>query len=286
VGSESLRPTNEVEKHGTHDQSSHGNWAGTRQVAGSITEKQAGEFKGGSAEAHLVSDGKGGLRFSDERQALHNAIVEEALRGIPVSANPTYYMMGGGPTAGKSSMIERDDVSVPNSSKAVQVNPDDIKLKLPEYNQKSTEERAPYTHEESSHIAKRIQNEAMAKGLDVVLDGTGDSSVTKANAKIDKAREAGYKVVGFYATIPMSEALRRNEERAIKTGRKVPPAVVREIHSSVSRVFPELAPKFDSVKLFDTTTRDVKLIAEGTRGSQLSVLDQRLYAEFLAKGGE
>lgn len=277
--------TNEVEKHGTHDQSSHGNWAGTRQVAASITEKQVDEFKGGSAEVHLVSDGKGGLRFSDERQALHNAIVEESLRGIPVSTNPTYYMMGGGPTAGKSTMIERDDVNVPGGSKAVQVNPDNIKLKLPEYNQKSVEERAPYTHEESSHIAKRIQNEAMAKGLDVVLDSTGDSSFKKANAKIDKAREAGYQVVGFYATISISEALKRNEERAIKTGRKVPPAVVREIHASVSKVFPELAPKFDSVKLFDTTS-DVKLIAEGTRGTQISILDQSLYADFLAKGGE
>lgn len=277
-----------VFKHGTHDQGSHGSWAKGRAVrsGGSISDKDAESFKGGSAEKHLVSDGQGGLRFSDERQALHDSIVKNALDGVPQSNDPTFFMLGGGPASGKSSLITRGDVAIPNTNnrEAVLVNPDDYKLQLPEYKSQPVENAANYTHEESSYIAKRIQNEAFANGQDIVLDGTGDSSYDKASAKIKKAQDNGYKVKGYYATISTEEALRRNNDRAARTGRKVIPAVLVETHASVSRIFPRLSAQFDEVKLFDTTS-GVKLIAERRRGSELNIRDNAGYRDFLAKAG-
>lgn len=276
----------EVEKHGTHDQQSHGSWATGRGSKGSLSDAQIKQFRKGSAEQHLVSDGKGGLRFSDERQALHDQIVSEALDGVPSSSNPVFYMLGGGPASGKSSLIERGDVAIPSieNREAVLVNPDDYKTKLPEYSQKPASEAANFTHEESSYIAKRIQNEALSNKQDIVLDGTGDSSFDKANKKIQDARNAGYKVNGYYATVSIPEALRRNEARAQRTGRMVIPSVVVETHASVSRVFPRLSAQFDSVKLFDTTSQ-VRLIADRTAGNPLSIKNQSLYNDFLSKAG-
>jgi predicted ABC-type ATPase len=277
---------NEVEKHGTHDQQSHGNWAAGSGAKGSLSDAQVNQLKNGSAESHLVSDGKGGLRFSDERQALHDQIVSKALEGVPSSSNPTFYMLGGGPASGKSSLVERGDVAIPSveNREAVLVNPDDYKVQLPEYKQKPATDAANFTHEESSYIAKRIQNEALANNQNIVLDGTGDSSFDKANKKIQDARNAGYKVNGYYATVSIPEALRRNEFRAQQTGRMVIPSVVIETHASVSRVFPRLSAQFDSVKLFDTTSQ-VRLIADRTAGKPLNIVSQPLYNDFLAKAG-
>jgi hypothetical protein len=276
-------------KHGTHDQQSHGNWAGSRgavRSSGSVSDKDVQSLKGGSAEKHLVSDGQGGFKFSGERQALHDSIVQEALSGVPKSSDPTFFMLGGGPASGKSSLITRGDVAVPNTKndEAVLVNPDDYKVQLPEYKTQPVSNAANFTHEESSYIAKRIQNEAFANGQDIVLDGTGNSSFDKASAKVQRARDNGYKIKGYYATVSIAEALRRNDARARATGRKVIPSVLIETHASVSRVFPRLSAQFDEVKLFDTTS-GVKLLAQRSRGSELDIRDSVGYNNFLAKAG-
>lgn len=275
-------------KHQQHDQSSHGSWAGNRGVraSGSVSDKDVQSLKGGSAEKHLVADGQGGFKFSQERQALHDSIVKEAISGVPKSSDPTFYMLGGGPAAGKSSLITRGDVAVPNTknNEAVLVNSDDYKIQIPEFKTQPVSNAANFTHEESSFIAKRIQNEAFANGQDIVLDGTGNSSYDKASAKVQKARDNGYKVKGYYATVSISEALRRNDERALRTGRKVIPSVLIETHASVSRIFPRFSAQFDEVKLFDTST-GVKLLAQRNKGSELVVRDTVGYNAFLAKAG-
>jgi predicted kinase len=195
-------------------------------------------------------------------------------------------MLGGGPASGKSSLITRGDVAVPNTknNEAVLVNPDDYKVQLPEYKTQPVTNAANFTHEESSYIAKRIQNEAFANGQDIVLDGTGNSSFDKASAKVQRARDNGYKIKGYYATVSIDEALRRNDARAKATGRKVIPSVLIETHASVSRVFPRLSAQFDEVKLFDTTS-GVKLLAQRSRGSELDIRDSVGYNNFLAKAG-
>ena len=275
-------------KHQQHDQSSHGNWAGSRAVrsSGSVLDKDVQSFKGGSAEKYLVSDGKGGFKFSEERQALHDSIVKKAIEGVPKSADQTFYMLGGGPAAGKTTMIERGDIAIPSVEKkqAVLVNPDVVKESLPEYKPLVDKKTAQFTHEESSFISKRIQNEALANGQDIVLDSTGNSSYDKALSKVSKAKEMGYKVKGYYATVSVAEALRRNENRAKETGREVPASVLIDTHASVSRIFPRFSSQFDEVKLFDTS-RGARLIAQRSLGSQIDIKDVNAYNSFLAKAG-
>jgi predicted ABC-type ATPase len=253
----------------------------------SISDKTAAEMVSGSAGPHLVKNEQGQWEFTPERQALHDKIVTDAVDGVPTSANPTYYVMGGGPAAGKSTMLDTGAVNVPQGKQAVQVNADNVKTQIPEYKSMTSAgdlNAAAFSHEESSYLAKRIQSAGMERGTDVVLDGTGDSTANNIGGKIDSARSQGYKVVGNYATVPTDVAIARANDRGRKTGRYVPETVIRQTHAGVSSVFPQVAGRFDEVNLFDTTTAKPRLIAKGGKG-KLEIVDQAGYDAFLAKAG-
>lgn len=279
-----------VTKHlpGKHDQASHAKGGGRPMHPGPpLDGAQIEVFRGGSAEAHLVPDGKGGMRFSDERQALHDQIVADATAGVPSQAEPRFVMMGGGPASGKSSILGKDGVDVPGEGEAVQVDSDGVKGKLPEYQAMvgaGNPSAAAFSHEESSYLAKRIQAQAFANRQHVVLDGTGDSRPESVRGKVQAARLSGYRVEANYVTVDTDTAVARATSRAGRTGRVVPESVIRSTHSSVSRVFPEVAGEFDSVNLFDNNGSSPKLIARGRRGSSLEILDAPAYGSFLAKG--
>lgn len=279
-----------IAKHlaGKHDQATHARGGARPMHPGPpLDAKQVALFKGGSAEAHLVPDGKGGVRFSDERQALHDQIVADATAGIPSQDNPRFVMMGGGPASGKSSILGKDGVDVPGEKDGVHVDSDGVKGKLPEYQAMvgaGDPGAAAFSHEESSYLAKRIQAQAFANRQHVVLDGTGDSSTDSVRGKIDAARLSGYRVEANYVTVDTDVAVARAGSRAGRTGRVVPETVIRSTHAGVSRTFPEVAGDFDQVNLFDNNGSTPRLIASGRRGSNLQVLDTAAYGSFLAKG--
>jgi predicted ABC-type ATPase len=119
---------------------------------------------------------------------------------------------------------------------------------------------------------------------DITLDGTGDGSVKSVLKKIDAARAAGARVEGIYVTVPTDVAVERALARGAKTGRIVRPDVVTGTHQKVSEILPQVADKFDSVKLFDTTN-EIVLIAEGGAGKPLTAIkgQEKLFQAFLDK---
>jgi predicted ABC-type ATPase len=211
-------------------------------------------------------------------------MINDATNGVPKSSDPTYHMLGGGPAAGKTSMEQK--VIGDYKNKAVGVNSDNVKEQFPEYkaSMPSRKEAAAYAHEESSYVAKRMQQAAFERGQDIVLDGTGDSSAAGLQGKIDKARANGYKVKGYYATVPTQVAVDRAKARGEKTGRIVPETVIRSTHKSVSQVFSTAVKGMDSVQLFDTSN-GARIIAEGGKG-RIIIRDSDAYDAFLAKGSE
>jgi predicted ABC-type ATPase len=248
-----------------------------------LSEGTVAEMQGGSASEHIVKDANGNYMFTPERQALHDKIIKESVDGVPSSDDPTFTVMGGGPAAGKSSIIRDGGVSIaPNS---VEVNADLVKEKLPEW-ETAGSSRAQFTHEESSYLAKRTQAAAFERQQNVLLDGTGDTSPASMNKKIDSARSAGYKVDAHYVTLPTDLAIKNARARGEKTGRFVPDEVVRATHVGVSQTFPAVVHKFDSVKLYDTSTQGKpRLILSGAKGV-IDVIDPKAYNEFLAKGND
>ena len=244
----------------------------TRTAAGgrSLNPEEAEDQKGGSGASHLISDGRGGVRFSPERAALHEKIIQERLAGIPKSDNPKLVMLGGGPASGKSTSGV-DKWEDPH----VKIDVDSIKAQLPEYDPKNP----AFVHEESSYIGKEIMLRAYAENQNVLLDGTGNNSVKSVSGKIDTARAYGYSVEGRYLTVPTEQAVKQDGARS----RSVGPEKVYEIHSAVSKVFPGIAAKFDTVNLYDSRTKgNPTLIATGGSG-KLDVVNERLYSQFLDK---
>ena len=241
----------------------------------------------GSAASHIVGRNPDGSPiFTPERQALHQKIVDELTAGVQPSDNPIFYMLGGGPAAGKSTMLGDDRVDVPGEGEVVTIDSDAIKGKLPEYQQMVADgdgSAASFAHEESSYLAKLVMATSFERNLPTLLDGTGDSSSKSVQKKIDAAHAAGYRVQGMYATVPTQVAIDRADARAAETGRVVPHSVIEGTHASVSAIFPELAEMFDDLMLFENSDGP-NLIAEAHGPGTLQVHDQGEWKSFLAKG--
>lgn len=240
-----------------------------------------GEHGDSSAFAHLEPDGRGGFRFTAERHALHQKIIEDTLKGASPAEHPAYNVLGGGPASGKSTVVATQPELSRNTAT---INPDDVRLRLPEYDQHPPATRSSFTHEEASYIAKAAISEGFNRRLNITLDGTGDSSPESLRGKIAAAREHGYSVHGYYVTIPTEEAVARANARGERTGRFVPEHVIRGTHANVSATLPKVLDEFDSLQIYDNTNGPVQILDKAPGGS-IDVLDQVLYQQFLDKGG-
>ena len=315
----------EMLKHQDHDQSSHGNWAqGRERIIGSgnvpslardsegrvINPDATGGYKAGVPESvtfgretltpehslwhHLVPDGRGGYEPSEERAYLHQQIINQVTEGVPQSSDPTFYMLGGGPASGKSTFLKSGATDTPDKANAVHINADDIKAMLPE-NPRMVNggdadffNAASFSHEESSMLAKRVQERAIENRQNIVLDGTGDSAINKLASKVESARQNGYKVNGVYVSVPTEVAWSRSVQRALGASKRyVPRAVVEETHRAVSGTLRQAVEGglFDKISLWDNTGSAPKLVGSGS-GNEFMISDSDAWQAFLAKENE
>ena len=267
------------------------------------------DFMAGSGGQHVRVGPDGEiLGFTPERQALHDKIVAEHVLGVkPVDGQAEFVMMGGGSGAGKTTVLRKggsEELPTDPKSSHVMINADEIKTGeggktgIPEFRERVTgtdpvagKGAAAFVHEESAFLAQRVQAAAIERNQNILLDGTGDSGVGKLAARIEVAKTNGYSTKGVYVTIPTNMAVSRVAARGAKPvfeganfGRVVPEAVTRDIHISVSRVFPEAANNkvFDALELWDNTTTP-KLVYSSKLGG---VLDSGLWNDFVGKGNE
>lgn len=238
-------------------------------------------------------------KISTERMKLYNQIINQYLAGVepPLDGRPALDYMGGGGGSGKSYTIAQGVVQVPGKGEAVQINSDDIKLELPEFRQRAASEdpatsmgAANYVHEESSRIAALLTQAAMAKGVNIVVDGVA-SNPEKIRREVQQARENGYtNVRAHYISTPTEVAVESSMSRYYNNPKKderryVPPTVLRQAHKDVSAHFVELSELFDSVEVVQNDrSTPVRQIARKERGGQMEVLDESAYNAFLDKG--
>lgn len=239
----------------------------------------------GAPSAAAVTDTLGKYTRPDgtldpAREQLHQQIIDKMLAGHHAKTRPVVAFFGGGPASGKSALTDAPD--------SVHVDPDQVKAQLPEYEDmlKAGDSRAAaYVHEESSLIARKAMQQAFDQHLNVTVDGTGDSSYAKMEAKVQAAREAGYTVHGKYVTADTETALERARLRGEATGRVVPETYLRETHRSVSQVFDQASRSnlFDALELHDNNGTKPRLIAKRPEGGRFTVRDKGAYQRFLDK---
>ena len=231
---------------------------------------------------HSNKEGK----WTPARAALHARIVAKASGRMSPQEKPEFVLMGGGLASGKSTIIAKGVVKLPD--KHVEINADEIKVQIPEYAAmvKHKDFRAgSYAHEESSYVSKQVMANALANKFHAVLDGSGNGSFAGLEKKIVAARVAGYKVRAEYVTVDVETAVARNYERGKRTGRLPPETLLRENHAAVSRIFPEAVRRglFDEARLWDTGEKEPVLVVS-TKGAHMIVHNEELWDKFLKKG--
>jgi ADP-ribose pyrophosphatase YjhB (NUDIX family) len=232
--------------------------------------------------------------YTAARQLQHQAIIDHFFaHAKPAKGKAKAIFTAGGAASGKSTLAGQSshteaNLDIPKG--AVYINPDDIKEMLPEY--KHLKERgredvaAAAVHEESSDLAKLMTRMAMNGNYHIIVDGTGDSKVGKFGDKLRAAQRAGYDVEARYAHVPVSEALKREKDRAKRTGRKVAESLLREQHRTVARSYVEDVSKIPDVhvKVYSTVKRGKPdLIAEKPPGKEIQVKDKKQYDQHVAK---
>jgi predicted ABC-type ATPase len=238
------------------------------------------------AHRRILPDGSLG-EYSPARQALHQEILNRLFQGKqqhPQDARAIFMAGGGG--SGKSSMIRKGHVDVP--ADVVHSNPDIVREMLPEYKllkAAGRQDASSLTHEEASHLSKLAMQIAMEKKYHVLIDSVGGGAPGKFADKVERARDLGHKTSVHYATVPVSEAIKRADARGKKTGRYVPESVLRQAHKQVSERYLDGVRhvKGVHVQVFDTSA-EPKLIAEKTPGSDnVSIKDRAAYKAFAEK---
>ena len=212
-----------------------------------------------AAEDHSLRQHSSNGVLHPDRAALHDHIVNHFLSGADHSSlsglykdfedpqnkpKPRAIFTMGGSGSGKSYYAEKKFLKHPRFAL---VDPDAVKKHIPEYDPLDAEP----VHGESSHIAKRIQDEAHKRGVSYVYDGTG-ANAGSFSKKIQQAKDAGYHVEIHRAVVPLDTALKRNSMRE----RKMPEHIVRKLHSTVEDSFHKVKHLADKVRVFDTSTED------------------------------
>jgi predicted ABC-type ATPase len=227
---------------------------------------------------------------TEARREFRDKVVQDALaKAEPVTGRkPIMYLMGGGGASGKGTLLKRlwRDGVVPRDN-VVHLDPDEIKLEIPEYNEivaLKDSRAAAVAHEESSDLGKRILGGALDKNVDLIYDVTlGDPR--KAIDMIARAKAEGYEIRLYGVSANAGRAVEWNVDRAKKSGRWVPIKMQLTAHRGFSRGFPAYADLVDRAELYDTNGDDgPRLMAIKAPGRELEVVDDDMYETFLHKG--
>lgn len=230
-----------------------------------------------------------GGEWTPERAALHDDIIKKVLADVQAVDDPVFYMTGGGPASGKSTMLQANTKRYPKNM--AHVDADQIKGYLPEYRDLvgvKDPRAAAFAHDESSYLAKRLLSESAKRDFNVLYDTVGDSGLEGLRSKVATARLNGRKVVADYASNDLDLALKLAQDRAVKTGRTVPDYIIRTGHSDVTDTFLRAVKDgniFDEARLWDTNIyQKPRLIGTYTKGGKFKVKDWELFEDFVSKG--
>lgn len=233
--------------------------------------------------------------YSPERTEQHKAIINDFLaKAANVPTDRKAIMSGGLGGAGKGYVLEKKaDVS---HDDYLTIDPDAMKQELirrgmvPEVPGLLPMEHAAFIHEESSDLAKLLQQVAMAKGMNIILDTTM-ADFAKTKPKVEQFTEADYEIEAVFVDVPIAVSIesalnrhrggvdrfRAGEEKGHGEfgGRFVPPEYIQSaapeegsaFHSKNRAAFEELknAGLFTRARVFDNSDRRPEKEGGGTR---------------------
>lgn len=248
--------------------------------------------EGGSTEEHFKDPATG--QWDQERQDLHQQVVNDMVAGkTPVEGRrPVAYVLGGGTASGKTTASSQ---IIGNNQNVLRVDPDEIKLKVPEYEglKKSDPKNAAMrVHEESSLMTKKVMAEGIARGLDITYDAT--TSGKGSMAMVQALKDNGYDVHLMFVDVPVQTAIARSAARAQNPnsltgyGRNVPEYVIHESHQRAAQNFFILkdSPGIKSARLYDNSGKRPVLVYSKQQFKTEVIHDNNAFERYRRKASE
>jgi thioredoxin reductase len=222
-------------------------------------------------------------------------VPSEPVRCVRVDSEAHLYLAGRGMVPTHNSSAEK---YMPTFPDMVEIDQDIFKTKIPEY-QKLAEAGDKYSavgHREAADLARAAWGEAQRRGLNTLVQGTGDSGDGQFARRLRAAQASGVHVHVFYVSLPTKIAEERSAIRAKKTGRTTAPKGLRAMHANVSREFANVQKvlrSIDSLDMYDSrnATQDGKVPPDrmahlDPETHQIVIDDEKFYRQFLAKAKE
>lgn len=218
----------------------------------------------------------GSYDYTPERKAVHEQIVKNIFSDARVAAAtpkdgeaPVVTLLGGrggsgkswisskGPLAGKAIDPEHEPAEGMEGGTLV-LDVDFIKSKLPGYEGW----KASAFHEESSDVMAKIDEAALALGVNVTLDATMKSESWIAK-RLAAYQSMGYESEGYYMHLPPEEAATRAMARYAKAGkfdgRFVPPEVILG-NVDNEQNFDKFSNQFRKWAVYENTGKEPRLV--------------------------
>lgn len=163
------------------------------------------------------------------------------------------------PGAGKST-VKRDRLL--RDGQFVNVEPDQLKRFHKRYSDSMSEETDTEVHRWSVRRAVDAFEDALQdrRRKDIIFDSSGSNSDWLA-ARIESAREAGYRVELLWVDVPLEIALLRNRDRACLNGQWCPENIIMDKAKVMRRSFEELqhlADTAERLKNWDPESDELK----------------------------
>ena len=208
----------------------------------------------GLADPRSIKDGTLTQYAGDDaRHALHDVLVALAVAGSdPGQDTLEAILTMGAPGSGKSSALNQLGLC---QADVVLIDPDEFKKHLVEYQAAIAADdtlAADRVHRESSMLAKRARDEAIATRRDICIDGV----LSKRDAAIeliDRLHAAGYTITLVAADVPFDVAYERVIARGEQTGRFVPYDYAKQAHANIEKHRDDLMRLVDNGYIFDTS---------------------------------
>ena len=177
--------------------------------------------------------------FSEKRKQLHNKIIKESIENYKTQDKPTIHFLlgsiGSGKTSTKDKIVEQE-----GKRNFLYINFDDIKLKIPEYEQLkkiNPKKAAHFVQSESAKIAGNLFKSAIKKKVNIIYEKNIRTSEDGKLHVIEEMRKAFKKKYTIYLHVVFldssKEAWSRVEKRYEAIKRYVPKKDVEDSFNSL-----------------------------------------------------
>ncbi|MFC4025562.1 zeta toxin family protein [Oceanobacillus longus] len=242
---------------------------------------QRGKKKGKDTKKKYSIDYK---TYTKDRHVLHQKIIRmiEKPNAYPKNGSkPIAILIDGGTASGKTTMrktiIEKELHS--KSIHVTVIDLDEIKEYIPEYTiykKTNPQQAASFVHKESYDISVLLLNKLIREQKNFIYEGTM-ARRRRYQSLVHQLKKQQYEIHAYVVDVPLSVAIKRADERAQITGRKVPPSIIKNTHKLVPRTFADIKNLLDSYHVYDNQ-HGFKLIASN------DFVDAKRYANFVLKG--